>query len=671
MTRQTPGWWGERWLSYLQLMEIGPESEGQVKSAQRADGQVQIQKGRIIARVWVSERRQVEATVRIRPWTEREWRRAVGVIAASPELAQRLLSGTMGAELEEALTALQQPLFPARGPGAVRCTCSSKGGSCRHLNYLAVQTAELLDGNPFLWMEVLGRSRADLLAEIKARLSDKAAPATPSVEGEVALTTFEPGEPLDLGRFWQAPADPAAIRLRPGGAAAPDGLIRSLGPLPVEEVLHLLPSREEQRADEVLRRMVVQVARTASALSLGEVEPVYRPSLVTGKPISPAARLAQEVEEVLRAEDALLPLDDLYQHCPTALALGDEEAARRPLQEACELLPADLITVAGRYAGPASALLREAGFQHVVTLDEWLDGEASSDADWVRALAAANRSHPPLAPWFERLKPAVGDELQIRPREGGIEVTLKRRAERDPTAPLHSDAVASRLLQVLTGMAPTGSLAEQEAVAALLAEGAYRGDLHPDPIWLVPLLGPGLYLDPAERRVTRQPNSWQPGFPRFVYGVWTGRDAAVMGFQARLLKRWTSRREVEVATACITWWSRLWSGAQDQSGAIESLGPFLHFLWNVAPREAARRRIPADQLPAIMASWLGFLEETYPDAAGAFTRHRLACSLLEHYEERCRTAPPEGVGEGTTLAWQAEAFRWMGPAYYLSGGSYR
>ncbi|MFZ5824568.1 MAG: hypothetical protein ACOY94_09595 [Bacillota bacterium] len=670
MTREELGWWGERWLSYLQgELGVGPESDGQVKSAHRAEGQVRIQKGRVAARVWVSERKQVEATLRVRPWTEREWRRATEAMAASPELAQRVLSGTLGAELEEALAALGQPLFPAPGPGAARCTCAGSG-SCRHLNYLAVQTAELLDANPFLWLEVLGRGRAELLAEVKGRLSDKATPSA-SVAGEVALTAPDAGEPLDPARFWKTGADPAAVRARPGSTAAPDALLRSLGPLPVEEALYLLPSREEVRVDEVLRRMVVRVARTATALSLGELEPAYRPSVVMGKTVSLAARLAHEAGEALRAEDAVLLIDDLYPRCPTAVALGDEEAARKPLREACALLPPDLITVAGRYAGPAAALLREAEFHHVVTLDEWVEGEASSDADWVRALAAANRPRPMLAPWFERLEPEVGDALIIRPSESGVSVSLQRRAERDLTAPLHSDAVASRLLQVVTGMASSLSLSEGEAVATLLAEGAYRDDLHPDPLWLVPLLGPGLYLDPAERAVTRQPNHWRPGFARFVYGVWSGRDAAVAGFQAHLAGRATSRREVDETLATVAWWGRLWPGPQDQESGAESLGPFLHFLWNVAPREAARHRIEPGLVPEAMARWFAFLEERYPRATGAFTRHRLACTLGEHYADRCRTAPPEGAGEGTVLAWQAEGFRWMGPAHYLSGGSYR
>lgn len=670
MTIQTEGWWSRRWLAWLRALQVGPETESQVKSAGKVEGQVRLEKGRVTARIWVGHRRKVEALLKVKPWGDREWRRVLDAIAARPDLSQRVLSGTMGPELDQALTELELPLFPDQA--SVGCSCGNRSLRCRHFNYLALQTAQMLDGSPFLWLEVLGKGRQELLADLKGRLADREEAKSPTrddPEGEVALTAPQAGEPLDPARFWETDLDPETISVRPGASTAPDGLIRALGPLPVEEPLFLLPAREPVTAHEYIRRMVVRVGRTATALALGEREPAYRIGPAVGKPVPLAARLAREVEEVVRAEGAMLLLDDLWQRCPTAMALG-EEAVRKPLQEACSLLPPDLITVAGRYVGPGQSLLEGATFRHVVTLAEWQAGEGDEDADWVRALAAAGRPRVSLAPYFRQLRPEVGDELWLTLHEGGLAVSLKRRAERELEERLHADAVAARLLQVLTGLTRTGALPEREAVAALLAEGGYRGDLQPDPLWLLPLLGPGLYPDPAGRAVTRQPNSWRPGFPRFVYANWR-RDQALMAYQARLMKEGLLRRPIEIASACITWWGRLWPGAQDQASALDSLGPFLHFLWNVAPREAARQRIPSEQVPAIMAGWFRFLEEAYPAARGAYAGHLLACSLLEHYAERCQTAPADDAGEGSVLAWQAEAYRWMGPALYLSTGSYR
>lgn len=664
------GWWSERWLAWLGQLQVGPESDGQLRSAAKVEGQVRLERGRITARVWVSDRRQVESLFKVRPWTEKEWRKALDAMARSPELSQRLLSGTMGAELEAALAEEGIPLFPHQA--AVGCTCGNRSHRCRHVNYLALQVSEMLDGSPFLWLEFLGKGRQELLADLKGRLADRESGSPPreEAEGEVAVTAPHSGEPLEAARFWETPVDPDEIPVRPGGSAAHDGLIRSLGPLAVGEPLFLIPSREPVAVEEYIRRMVVRVGRTASALALGELEPDYRPGpSLPGKEVPLSLRLAGEVEEAVRAEGSMLLFDDLLLRCPTAHALSEESAARKHLLEACRHLPPDLICVAGRYVGPAAALLDGARFPHVVTLEEWAAGEVGEDADWVRALAAAGRPRPSLAPWFAQLQPEVGDELWIAPREGGVTVSLKRRAEREAEERLHSNAVASRLFQVLAGMTRSGSLTEQEAVTALLAEGGYREDLQPDPLWLLPLLAPGLYGDPEERVLSRHPNNWQPGFPRFIYGNW-GREQALMSYQAQLIKRWESRRAIEQATACITWWGRLWPGAQDQPRAAESLGPFLHFLWNVAPREAHRQRIPVEQVPAIMDGWFAFLEEEYPAVRGAFALHRLACSLGRHYAERCETAPPEGAREGLLLAWQAEAFRWMGPRLYLTTGGY-
>ncbi len=672
MATETQNWWAERWLAWGEALGLGPETEGQAKSARRLEGEVEIRPGRISARVWVSERRRVNVVFKVRPWSEKEWRKLLDAAATQPELAQRLLAGTMGAELEELAASLGLALFP--DSASVGCSCGAGHLHCRHLNYLLSQTAELLAGNPFLWLMVLGQERQELLAGLRGRLADArpggSRPPAAEAEDEAVVAAAESGEPLDLARLWQGPVDPGTVPARPGAGSAPEALLRSLGPLAAGEPLFLPPAREAYPVHEILQRMAGRVGRTANALALGEIEPAFAGGTLPGKPVSLAARIAPEVEGVLRAGGSMRLIDELYDLCPTARALGDEEAARRPLLDACQNLPPDLALIAGRYAGPVAALLEGAEFHHVVTFSEWLAGEASEDSDWVRALAATGAGRPALAPHFRRLQPQVGDLLRIR-LDGGLAVNLIPRAQRDLEAPLQSDAIAARALQALTGFAPRGVLSEGESVAALLAEGGYRDGMHPDPLWLVAILAPGLHSDPAERLIDRQPNGWRPGFSRYVYGVWPRRDDRLRSYQAGLMKAWVTRRELEAATACITWWNRLWPGAQDEPVVADSLASFLHFLWNVAPREAGRHRIPPDQVPRIMADWFTFLVDVAPSIADAVSPHRQACALTEHYADRLAAAPPDGASEGQVLAWQAEGFRWMGPTLVLSGGGYR
>jgi len=667
MTTEMLNWWSERWLTWGRALGLGPQTEGQARSAHRLDGQVRLQKGKVTARVWVSERRQVEAFLKVRPWGERDWRKLLDAVATQPDVAQRMLSGRMGAELEAVATELGLALFPPTA--TVGCACDKKSIQCRHLNYLLAETAGQLAANPFLWLAVLGQERQELLAALRDRLSDRRPVESSPANEESVVTLADGGEPLDLARFWEPAADPLAVPVRAGAGSSPDALLRSLGPLEVGEPIYLPPERAVYPLHTILQRMVKQVGQAATALALGEEEPAFRGGSLPGKPVSLAARLAPEVEAVLREGGAMRLVDELYELCPTARTLGDEAVAHRHLLEACQSLPHDLVLVAGRYAGPARSLLQGAEFQHVVTFDEWLSGDAADDGDWVRGLAAAGWARPSLAPWFERNQPQVGDLLRIRLEERLV-VELLPRAERDPTALLQSDAVAARLLQALTGFAPRGALSEQEMVAALLAEGGYREGLHPDPLWLVAHLSPGLYSDPVERAITRQPTAWRPGFARYVYGVWPRRDDRLRSFQAGLMKRWATRQQIETATACITWWNRLWPGAQDEPGVKESLGSFLHFLWNVAPREAARHKLPVDQVPLILADWFRFLADLGPAMADAVTPHLRAISMREHYAERVATAPPDGSSEGQVLAWQAEGFRWIGPGHFFAGGGY-
>lgn len=664
MGEETLGWWGQQWLAWVRSLQAGPVTDGQYRSALRAEGRLTVSRGRLVARVWAGEHRQVTAQIRLKPWTDRQWRTAVEAIAARSDLTQSVLSGYFGPNLAGALAEAGLALFP--GEAAVGCSCGNRSGRCRHLNYLVVEAAGQFDANPFLWLEVLGRERASITAELRAARADR--------EGQSRRRQRGPAEPVDPIWFWEG-AGPVGGGVDAAGGdppADPGAFLRTLGPLEWEEPLYLMSAREQVSVDEALGRMVEQVGRDASVwLQGGPRPPGPSPQgSLPGKAVSLPERLLPEVEAVLRGREILCTVEELQDLCPTARALPDAAEALRALQGVCRRLTAPFVVVADRYVGRADALLAGVSFRHVITFEEWLEGRLSADADWVRGLAAAGRPQPPLEAELRRLQPEVGDELWLTPSREGLALRLVRRADRRPWEVLQADLTVGRMLPALMAQLQRDRLPEQEAVAALLAEGAYRDELHPDPIWLLPFLELGIYQDVAARAVTRLPLYWSHGFPRFLYGNWP-RDEALRWFQSRLMREGASAGEIEMATACVRWWMRLWPGVQDGPAGGESLGSFLEFLWNVAPREAVSQRVDPARIPSFMELWFATLEERYPAAAGVYAPHRKACQLTGHYADRLSTAPHAGAGRGPVLAWLAEGFRWIGPAHYVAHGSYR
>lgn len=700
-TRNQPGWWGQRWLQYVAKELLGRP----LRTTRRSVTRLMAEKGRITAVVGADTFQPATVTVKVKPFGERDWRRALDVIAGNAEAAHRLLSGHPGAELEAILKEEGLTLFPQRGTAApIRCTCR-RPWECRHEDAVVAHLAGMLDASPVLWLELMGRDRATLLAALRARLADQAGAAA-----EGALTAEAGGAPLDPDRFWATAEEPEAIPMYAGSAVTPDALLRLLGPLPVSEaaprVSVWVPREtahngvtwqdrrlEKQSPDWLLRRFVTRIGQAAAELARGGRPPDYREQPQAGRPVPLRARLALEVEAAVRQAEACLSVKDLQTICPTAAALPEDQAVRG-LADALTALPTDLAVLAGRYVGPRSALLAGAAFRHVVTFDEWRAGRLKSDADWVRVLAMAGHRPPfrvlagsqrcevlnpddrlpgPPKPGslFALLRPEVGDELRLAvadPAALVLVAALRRRSDRHPAEPLVANRDA--ILRLLAHMKESGnpSLGEHEAVAVLAATGSYGADPGPDPIWLLPTQGEthGMYFIRQGRQVTTErwrSWGWSPGHTR--QGTAREWQHDLNWFVAKLSNEGYNLKQVDAATRCVTLWYQHWAGAQHLPGRTPTLNVFLDFLWNVAPTETRRHKLNAGLVPQALAAWFAFLEERYPAVRGAYTEHVAACGLTAAYEDRVRTLPGGRGRELEALAWRLEGARWLGPKQHL------
>ncbi len=704
------GWWEQRWLEYIWIEAVGWEPpETRLRSARRARAQVTLVRGRVTAEVEVgSSGRTATATLKVKPLTEREWRRVLDAVAADAEVSHRLLSGNPGPELEEALQSVGVELFPQSAGGyPLRCTCRERL-DCRHALVLAVQTADLLTGNPFLWLQVLGRDRAEVLAALRARLADRP-DATPGKRGKTPAGAQPAEPPLALELFWATAVDPQIIAVTPGHSAAPDALLRRLGPLPlarpaaqvtipVEKELvrgdtaWQLWDQEDQPVEELLRRYVVEIARGAAALAAGEQPSEHTEAPLPGKPVPVGARLAVEVAEVARREPAPVAIERLLQACPTAAALPGPQA-RRAFADSVADLPPEIIGLAGRYVCERTAFLSALVFRHVISFGEWRAGALQAGADWERVLALGGVRPPyrvqvggqvctvpdlaapePSGPWrsgglFDLLEPEVGDELQLAVADPGdplLVATLHRRDQRSVTAPLETDRAAAWSLFDYMQDNALAHLSEGDAVAVLAGEGYYRPGRIPDAVWLLTAMGEGLYSQGGTRWLTRSHwRAWEPRFGRLFYsGNWRDRGSLMRWFEINLTDRGADSEQAEAALACVGLWCEYWPGEQDRPGHSAPLAAFLDFLWNLAPLATSKYGWPAELVPEVLGHWFAFLGERNPAMRAAYREHLAACGLTAAYARRLHTLP--GERGGGALAWRLEGYRWMGSDCYFT-----
>ncbi|MDG4840842.1 SWIM zinc finger family protein [Micromonospora sp. WMMD967] len=197
-------WWSRRFLEVLESFALGTRlTRG--RSYARA-GQVltlDIAPGRVSAVVQGSRPQPYQVSIALRQFPDALWSRIEEELAGQAFFSARLLAGDLPDELEELFVAAGAPLFPAGVDELTqRCNCPDFAVPCKHLAATFYLLAEAFDADPFELLHWRGRSRAELLDELRARRVE--------ATGAVALpeTVDPPSEP-DGGRSTAAPVGAA------------------------------------------------------------------------------------------------------------------------------------------------------------------------------------------------------------------------------------------------------------------------------------------------------------------------------------------------------------------------------------------------------------------------------------------------------------------------------
>ncbi|MGW2624854.1 SWIM zinc finger family protein [Micromonospora taraxaci] len=240
-------WWSRRFLEVLESFALGTRlTRG--RSYARA-GQVltlDIEPGRVSAVVQGSRPQPYQVSIALRPFPDALWSRIEEELAGQAFFSARLLAGDLPDELEELFVAASAPLFPAGVDELTqRCNCPDFAVPCKHLAATFYLLAEAFDADPFELLHWRGRSRAELLDELRARRVE--------ATGVVALpeTVGAPSEP-DGDRSTVAPVGAARALVGLSTTTLPEAADRFwLPPVPLPD----RPPRLVTGSDLLLRQL--------------------------------------------------------------------------------------------------------------------------------------------------------------------------------------------------------------------------------------------------------------------------------------------------------------------------------------------------------------------------------------------------------------------------------
>ncbi|MBX3286977.1 MAG: SWIM zinc finger family protein [Actinobacteria bacterium] len=189
-------WWGRAWVDALeQRARVDPNrlARGRTYARQDRVTSLAVERGRVLASVRGSRRLDYRTRIDVRTYGDDEWARVVDAIAGRAGHTAALLDGELEPGVVDDAREAGVELLPSRGDLKPHCSCPDDAVPCKHAAAVCYLVAEVLDDDPFTLFALRGRSKADLLAELReARRRGGAAEAHPDDDAIAALAATGP-----------------------------------------------------------------------------------------------------------------------------------------------------------------------------------------------------------------------------------------------------------------------------------------------------------------------------------------------------------------------------------------------------------------------------------------------------------------------------------------------
>lgn len=150
-------WWGQAWCDNL---ERYADFESRLERGKRyvrtgAVVDLEIQKGKVVARVQGRRKAPYKVEIRISPLSEQRCQFAIKQCARKIENLELLLQGNFPEELKELFQG-EEGLFPAPKEISFRCSCPDWALMCKHVAAVLYGIGARFDENPLLFFELRG-----------------------------------------------------------------------------------------------------------------------------------------------------------------------------------------------------------------------------------------------------------------------------------------------------------------------------------------------------------------------------------------------------------------------------------------------------------------------------------------------------------------------------------
>lgn len=210
-------WWGQAWVEALEgRASLDPNRlpRGRTYARGGAVGELQLHAGQVSATVQGSRPSPYQVTVRVRTFDDDAWEAVLDAFAAAIGHTAALLDGELPPEVAADAAGAGFDLLPGPGEIQPRCTCPDWADPCKHAAAVCYLVADALDADPFGILLLRGRTRAEVLAGLRAR---RARPASDDDIDGVPRVEATPDRGVPAAGAWRRSLAPV-----PGPTGSPE-----------------------------------------------------------------------------------------------------------------------------------------------------------------------------------------------------------------------------------------------------------------------------------------------------------------------------------------------------------------------------------------------------------------------------------------------------------------
>ncbi len=258
-------WWSKRWLDVLHSFNMGARlSRGRSYARRGQVISIDVQEGVVAAKVQGSRARPYNIEIKLKPLSQKDWSKVTEAMSEQAIFVAKLLAGEMPNDIEKAFAAAKIPLFPKSQKELVTdCSCPDWANPCKHIAAVYYLLAEQFDDDPFLIFKLRGKSKDELIEELREKRAGAAALEETAGAEDAELGLVSPAAPLEecLEKFWEAGAELVSFSSNPSLPEVEFALLKRLGKAPF--------SIKQKNISVSFEKMYAAASRAALAKAIG------------------------------------------------------------------------------------------------------------------------------------------------------------------------------------------------------------------------------------------------------------------------------------------------------------------------------------------------------------------------------------------------------------------